>query len=639
MRKIKLKFNSTKLKALFLCAVASVGLFYSCNQDDLHHHNHEHQSNFSAKKLSPEEALQVARKLNGLVNKGKHNTLLISEQSLSVANNSVDFSTVNLIESINGTKTYAFAVNDSNLEDNIIKNVILQEFPNEIVVKEVSYNMTESFKQQYYNGATDFKSFQGTVTFETVFGNPCPDDADPVSIGIPVGDDNDGNGGSGYGGYIPIGGFPDGGINNGGLFNSIGGGGSGGGGGGYAYLQCTNCSRTYTSRSEMDGSICAGYNYIIVISFAQNENVVPNNSPCDPSTTLPVAEIEFVTKAREFQRNLTPEQRTWTQQNPTSYTQILTYLRNENWSDESEEFAEELMDLANNEEDEELIPNLINLSIVTKQNRYFENSFDTNYYNLINPYTEVDTQAYNPLWSVYFTTQCAIARYKLSQEPEWNNLYGWQQDAWVYWEASKEMLHLGLDLIGLVPVVGEVADLTNGVIYTIEGDGVNATLSFASTIPIAGWFSAGVKFAKRADGLAYTVKAANNLISFGAYNSKKFRQACGIAIGDATKQAHHIIPRGSQIIEHEVVQRAAKATTNQGFHIDQALNGIAVATWRNQPNHHQYNNKIYDKLQFYIQQNPNATPTQCYNQLMIILNQAKQAIINNPNVHLNNLNF
>ena len=64
-------------------------------------------------------------------------------------------------------------------------------------------------------------------------------------------------------------------------------------------------------------------------------------------------------------------------------------------------------------------------------------------------------------------------------------------------------------------VVGEVADLTNGVIYTIEGDGLNATLSFASTIPIAGWFSAGVKFAKRADGLAYTVKAANNLISFG----------------------------------------------------------------------------------------------------------------------------
>ena len=345
MRKIKLKFNSTKLKALFLCAVASVGVFYSCNQDDLHHHNHEHQSNISAKKLSPEEALQVARKLNGLVNNGKHNTLLISEQSLSVANNSVDFTAVNLIESINGTKTYAFAVNDSNLEDNIIKNVILQEFQNEIVVKEVSYNMTDSFKQQYYNGATDFKSFQGTVTFETVFGNPCPDDADPVPIGIPInggGSNSSGSGGGTGGGSSGSG--NTGGSFGGGFGGSYGGGGSGGGGGGYAYFQCENCSRTYGSRSEMDGSICAGYNYIIVISFSQNQNVVPNNNPCDPSTTLPVAEQEFFFKARDFQRNLTLEQRTWTQQNPTSYIQILNYLRNENWSDESEEFAEELIE-------------------------------------------------------------------------------------------------------------------------------------------------------------------------------------------------------------------------------------------------------------------------------------------------------
>ncbi len=33
-------------------------------------------------------------------------------------------------------------------------------------------------------------------------------------------------------------------------------------------------------------------------------------------------------------------EQTYTQQNPTTYNQILTYLRNENWSDESEVFAE-----------------------------------------------------------------------------------------------------------------------------------------------------------------------------------------------------------------------------------------------------------------------------------------------------------
>jgi hypothetical protein len=368
-------------------------------------------------------------------------------------------------------------------------------------------------------------------------------------------------------------------------------------------------------------------------------------NPNNPILTTP--NINYPTVPRDFLSSLTDDQLNWWNaiENSTPRNEIIDYLNNNKIegtnlvNPEAMAFALELIDLANNEEDKEIIPNLINLSIVTKENGYFENSFDSNYYNLINPYTEVDTEMYNPLWGVYFTVECAVARYKLSQEPGWNDLHPWVQDAKVYWEASKEMIHLGLDLIGLVPVVGEVADLTNGVIYTIEGDGVNASLSFASTIPVAGWFSTGVKFAKRADGLKYLVVGTNNLISFGAYNSKKFRQACGIAIGDATQQAHHLIPRGSQIIEHEVVQRAAKATNNGGFHIDEALNGVAVATWRNQPNHPNYNNLIRQKLVNFLNANPNATPTQCYNQLMIILNQAKQAVINNPNTHLNDLIF
>lgn len=368
-------------------------------------------------------------------------------------------------------------------------------------------------------------------------------------------------------------------------------------------------------------------------------------NPNNPILTTP--NINYPTVPRDFLISLTNEQLNWWNalENSTPRNEIIDYLNNNKIegtnlvNPEAMAFALELINLANNEEDKEIIPNLISLSIITKENGYFESFFDSNYYNLINPFTEVDTEMYNPLWGVYFTIECSIARHKLSQEPGWNDLHPLVQDAKVYWAASKEMIHLGLDLIGLVPVVGEVADLTNGVIYTIEGDGVNASLSYASAIPVAGWFSTGVKFAKRADGLKYLVVGTNNLISFGAYNSKKFRQACGIAIGDATQQAHHLIPRGSQIIEHEVVQRAAKATNNGGFHIDQALNGVAVATWRNQPNHPNYNNLIRQKLVNFLNANPNATPTQCYNQLMIILNQAKQAVINNPNTHLNDLIF
>lgn len=64
-----------------------------------------------------------------------------------------------------------------------------------------------------------------------------------------------------------------------------------------------------------------------------------------------------------------------------------------------------------------------------------------------------------------------------------------------------------------------------------------------------------------------------------------------------------------------------------------------MAAWRNQPNHADYNNRIIDKLNDVLLENPNATPTECYDELMDIIDQAKTAIINNPTVHLNNLIF
>ena len=51
-----------------------------------------------------------------------------------------------------------------------------------------------------------------------------------------------------------------------------------------------------------------------------------------------------------------------------------------------------------------------------------------------------------------------------------------------------------LDLFGVIPVIGEVADLTNGLIYAIEGDGLNATLSVASAIPFVGYGSLATKY-------------------------------------------------------------------------------------------------------------------------------------------------
>ena len=49
---------------------------------------------------------------------------------------------------------------------------------------------------------------------------------------------------------------------------------------------------------------------------------------------------------------------------------------------------------------------------------------------------------------------------------------------------SNDVGHFILDVAGMTPVVGEAFDALNGVWYLIERDGVNASLSFASTIPL-----------------------------------------------------------------------------------------------------------------------------------------------------------
>lgn len=68
-----------------------------------------------------------------------------------------------------------------------------------------------------------------------------------------------------------------------------------------------------------------------------------------------------------------------------------------------------------------------------------------------------------------------------------------------------DTLQVGLDLIGLIPGVGEVADGVNGLIYLARGDKVNAALSFGAMIPIVGWAATGGKFVKKGAGVVKSV--------------------------------------------------------------------------------------------------------------------------------------
>jgi len=82
----------------------------------------------------------------------------------------------------------------------------------------------------------------------------------------------------------------------------------------------------------------------------------------------------------------------------------------------------------------------------------------------------------------------------------------WYEDAWdstvdfasEYGTKILNGTQLVLDVAGLVPGAGEIADGANALIYEARGDHVNAALSGAAMIPFAGWFSTGGKLVNKA---------------------------------------------------------------------------------------------------------------------------------------------
>ncbi|GKV56656.1 hypothetical protein NCCP2222_26030 [Sporosarcina sp. NCCP-2222] len=77
-------------------------------------------------------------------------------------------------------------------------------------------------------------------------------------------------------------------------------------------------------------------------------------------------------------------------------------------------------------------------------------------------------------------------------------------------------LQFGLNLVGLLPVIGEPADGLNAIIYAARGDTVNAALSVGGMIPVAGWFSTGGKWVYKS---TTNVKQVKNVVSTDAMKS------------------------------------------------------------------------------------------------------------------------
>lgn len=215
-----------------------------------------------------------------------------------------------------------------------------------------------------------------------------------------------------------------------------------------------------------------------------------------------------------------------------------------------------------------------------------------------------------------------------------NNIYS----ARLYMDVFSEAAHWTLDILGFIPVLGEPADVLSAGIYILEGDGVNATISLASTIPLYGIIASGSRMGWKVVGSASGLESKKILkwvvdpegfITFG-YRSDLAKNFP--SMNTATHQAHHIIPWEKPIQRHPVVQKAA----DRGFHLNEALNGIPVIKSRNQPNHSLYNNRIEEKLNDIKRRFPE---NQWESELVKLVNRAKSAIQNNPNKHLNEISF
>lgn len=73
--------------------------------------------------------------------------------------------------------------------------------------------------------------------------------------------------------------------------------------------------------------------------------------------------------------------------------------------------------------------------------------------------------------------------------------------------------HSVLDVVGLVPVIGEPADAANAAWYTAEGDYTNAALSAAAMVPIAGWVATGGKLGIRGVKAVRSVDGARAFVT------------------------------------------------------------------------------------------------------------------------------
>ena len=234
-------------------------------------------------------------------------------------------------------------------------------------------------------------------------------------------------------------------------------------------------------------------------------------------------------------------------------------------------------------------------------------------------------------FAVDYLSNIAILK---KQHPDWSK---WK----IALKASDSSLHLALDMCGLAPLWGEPCDIANGIFYTVQGDALNASLSFGSAIPFVGWFAAGAKFGVKVigqSGRTYQLgyKAVGTLVEFGEKTGLR-AQLRRILQTPTGGQAHHLVPL--DLWDQPLVQAAAKAKAP--FHINEVNNGINMSSLYHNGSHPTYTEEVRLAMARIYSANGgvNIQPYVAQQELQRLLTTIKDAIVANPTTNINNIRF
>jgi hypothetical protein len=292
--------------------------------------------------------------------------------------------------------------------------------------------------------------------------------------------------------------------------------------------------------------------------------------------------------------------------------------------------ANELLEIIESDSENEALVISTRLALSVLKNNSFNSEDILREYNLYHNQNYLESDPISDAILGYFALKYATLKAENSNLPADQR----KSDLKLLYLTFSDAIHTGLDLLGLIPIGGEVFDIISGLTYHLEGDKTNAYLSYASAIPWLGYAAAGVK-AIKAGSVIIAVVGKKGFLVASRVSQSAFRKACG-AVGNQV--GHHIIPFHEIVQSHPLMQMAFKA----GFDPNNAaINGKAIEAVRNYGNHATYANNIIRSFEKVITKPPPGgwDPISAKHALEDIISDIKKALDAQPGVHVDNLIF